>query len=428
MIRNYILQALTMMRQHKLFTGIYIGGTAISLAFAMTLFIIFNIQISPAYPEYSRDRLVVLSKVRCHSFTGAEYVSLVTEYGLPGEFVPRMRDIEGVKHLSCLQYSRADILVANDKEFERPNTVGVDDVYWEIFDFEFIHGAPFGYEELNDKKAVISESFAKRVFAHTDVVGEQMCIDSHHIFTVVGVVKDAPGCMGYTSYDIFVPLNQLAAPNYFHDFELLGNMRVLIEAEGAGDIAGIKKEANERYARFVDEVMQRNKYTEYKYTFYALSHWQEALDLAPDDTVWDAFQSFFFVIIAFLFIPALNLSGMIASRMKSRLSEIGVRKAYGATNGQILRQVLWENLLLTLAGAVVGLGLSFLITDIAIDDILAIIFGYKSECQYSVEMLFSPRIFVAAFVLCLVLNIASALLPAALTLKKNIVESLYNKR
>ena len=40
MISNYITQAITMMRQHKLFTGIYIAGTALAISFTMVLFIL----------------------------------------------------------------------------------------------------------------------------------------------------------------------------------------------------------------------------------------------------------------------------------------------------------------------------------------------------------------------------------------------------
>ena len=65
MIRNYITQAITMMRQHKLFTGIYIASTAISLALAMTLFMVFHIKLAPGYPEYNRNRILI--------FYGAEF-------------------------------------------------------------------------------------------------------------------------------------------------------------------------------------------------------------------------------------------------------------------------------------------------------------------------------------------------------------------
>ena len=52
-----------MMRQHKLFTGMYIAGTAISIAMAMAIFIILYIKLGPIYPEYNRDRTVSMSLV-----------------------------------------------------------------------------------------------------------------------------------------------------------------------------------------------------------------------------------------------------------------------------------------------------------------------------------------------------------------------------
>ena len=49
------------MRQNKLFTGIYITGTGISIALVMTLFIIFYVKFAPIYPEYNRNRILTMS-------------------------------------------------------------------------------------------------------------------------------------------------------------------------------------------------------------------------------------------------------------------------------------------------------------------------------------------------------------------------------
>ena len=132
--------------------------------------------------------------------------------------------------------------------------------------------------------------------------------------------------------------------------------------------------------------------------------------------------------MAFLFIPALNLSGMISSRMNSRLAELGVRKAYGATNAQILWQLLWENLFLTFLGSLIGLALSYIITGNLFRFLHTLITGGTVDYDTPMQMLFSPRIFIVTLLVCVLLNIASALLPAMFALKNNIVQSLYNKR
>ena len=71
------------------------------------------------------------------------------------------------------------------------------------------------------------------------------------------------------------------------------------------------------------------------------------------------FIQIFSVIFLLLLIPSINLTGMTASRMKKRMEELGIRKAFGAQNRTLLLQILYENLLLTLLGGLIGLLISY---------------------------------------------------------------------
>ena len=50
------------------------------------------------------------------------------------------------------------------------------------------------------------------------------------------------------------------------------------------------------------------------------------------------------------------------------------------------------------------------------------------DILFTPSMLFSPRVFACAFLFCVVLNLASALIPAWKALRKPIVESLNQKK
>ena len=67
------------------------------------------------------------------------------------------------------------------------------------------------------------------------------------------------------------------------------------------------------------------------------------------------------IVFLLLLVPAINLSGMNGTRMEHRLSEMGVRKAFGASRFKLVNQVLTENLLLTGLGGLAGLLLSYLV-------------------------------------------------------------------
>lgn len=62
-----------------------------------------------------------------------------------------------------------------------------------------------------------------------------------------------------------------------------------------------------------------------------------------------------------MLVPAVNLSGLTSSRMQERISEMSIRKAFGATKGTLGHQMLTENLLMTLLGGIAGLTASFIV-------------------------------------------------------------------
>ena len=101
------------------------------------------------------------------------------------------------------------------------------------------------------------------------------------------------------------------------------------------------------------------------------------------------------ILFILLLVPALNLSGITLSRMRRRMAELGVRRAFGATQGTILWQVLRDWLLATSLGKT---GLS--------------------------TGMFNGAVFIAAFLFCLVLNLFSAGLPAWRMSRLNITDSI----
>lgn len=105
---------------------------------------------------------------------------------------------------------------------------------------------------------------------------------------------------------------------------------------------------------------------------------------------------------------------MTRSRLRHRVSEIGVRRAYGASRLSIVNQILGENFIITTAGGFIGLLLSFVFmltlnnlffpTDTMLDSV--------PDANPTLEMLFTWNVFLVALVFCFVLNLLSAFVPA----------------
>ena len=57
----FIRHAFALIREDKLFSAIYVAGTAVAIASAMVVALILHIRISNIYPEENRDRTVYVN-------------------------------------------------------------------------------------------------------------------------------------------------------------------------------------------------------------------------------------------------------------------------------------------------------------------------------------------------------------------------------
>ena len=140
------------------------------------------------------------------------------------------------------------------------------------------------------------------------------------------------------------------------------------------------------------------------------------------------------ILLMLLLVPALNLSGMISGRMEKRLPEIGVRKAFGATSHVLFSQIIWENLILTVIGGCLGLVISYGMVLLSKNWLLTLLDDNVAALPDGVsvsitpQMLFNPVLFIVTFLICVVINLLSAVIPAYLSLRKDIVYSINKQK
>jgi len=120
-----------------------------------------------------------------------------------------------------------------------------------------------------------------------------------------------------------------------------------------------------------------------------------------------------------LLIVCVNLSNLQLARATARSKEFAMRSALGAGRGRLFRQLLTESLVLTAAGALIGLGLAFGLT-----------FYLSHQESIALPLLSSVRLDGAALVWTLCLAAGAALLfglvPGLRLFTGNIQEALKN--
>ncbi|MDE6348098.1 MAG: FtsX-like permease family protein, partial [Bacteroides sp.] len=276
--------------------------------------------------------------------------------------------------------------------------------------------------------AVLSASLAQKLFATTEATGKHFLLDGKD-FQVCGVVSDVSNATPQTAADLWIPIyhHQMVQRTNEEGMGLLGTATAYLLVDNAANKKMVKQEVRE----LVRQYSLQEKEFEYNLKGQPDDYWESTFrTFTKVPNREEIIKSLLYILLALLFIPALNLSGMISSRMGKRLCELGIRKAYGATNGRLLNQVLCENLLLTATGGLLGLLFSYLIVLTSSDWVLALFDATYSGASIALtsRMLLNPAVFGAAFGLCVLLNVVSALIPAISALRHPIIYSLNTNR
>lgn len=421
------------MRQNKLFTSIYVAGTGLSIAFTMVLFIIYYVKFAPVYPEYNRDRTLVINNMAVAE-KGAEKWNSCNTGASPriAELVKGLPHLDQVGMAMMNSWVGSTVLLPNSNEQLEVIPGMVDAGFWKVFTFRFLNGKPFDEASVEAELpiAILTESLAKRIFASTDVVGQYISYDGKDM-QVVGVVADVTGTTPATAADLYIPLYYGGAnrPSKY-DMGLLGSVSIYMTAPTQEDVETLRTEVIDVLNRYDQEDKQFSHFWMNQPDVWWKSTFRDNCSSEPD--IPGIIRGILYMLLALLFIPAMNLCGMISSRMDERMSELGVRKAYGATNAGLISQVLTENLLLTLVGGAVGLALAYLIALTGGNWVYHLFDNFVMpggvNPSYTVEMLFNPTLFLSVFGLCVILNLISALVPTILALRHTIIYSIQSKR
>ncbi len=284
-----------------------------------------------------------------------------------------------------------------------------DAAFWHLFRFRFISGTAFGTSDVISGlgNIVISENVAQRFYGSAaEAVGKRIDLD-YIEYKVAGVVKDVHQFAEHAYADVWVPYTveeQYRNPSSAGNSEGRGGIAsCYILAPSARDFDKICDEIAGNLARYNASSEKIN--LEIKGPQAFIDQMNNYAHNAKEVTL----MPYIIMILVLLIVPSLNLSSMAHSRMKKRISEIGVRKAFGATRLEIIKTVLEENLFISIIGGVLGLVVSYLAIYLLSDWLLYSSLG--GTVSLSLAM-FSPWIFMVAFLFCVIINLLSAGIPA----------------
>ncbi len=302
---------------------------------------------------------------RYKSFAGlGEYIVIAwpSRTSLPWEGIGKGRRIRVSHEDIAFLRQRAEPLRAISPEYSTNLTLnsgaltlnvsvsGVEAIFGELRNLIASEGGRFinPKDELEKRRvAFIGDELAEQLFPKGQVVGQHFMLASSP-FTVVGVLKPKEQDSNYSGRDkgkIFIPASTFRA---LTGRKYIDNL--IMKAPRSDQTEAMKASVLDLLARKHHFDPQDKE---------ALSMWDTTEMYVFLDTFMFAFRAFLGIIGCLtLVVGGIGVSNIMHVVVEERTREIGIKMALGARSGAILRQMMFETLLITISGGLLGLLLS----------------------------------------------------------------------
>jgi putative ABC transport system permease protein len=269
----------------------------------------------------------------------------------PGKAAPlsyeiTLEDLEAVKSIPRV------IEVAGTRELEtsvvvdgveRPvHMIGVTEGYQAIRRLLILRGRYFdaGDMEMRSKVCLITTQLADRMFGQENPIGRLMHM-GEMTFTVIGVFRERVETFGLSEIQensVIIPFSLM---KYYTGTELV---RLLdVQAERAEDVPSVERQ--------VGQVLRSRHPAEAEYKVQTLT---AILGAARNISLALTILLILIALIALL-ISGVGIMNIMLVTVQERTREIGIRKAIGAARREIMYQFLFESIVISGGGAVIGI-------------------------------------------------------------------------
>lgn len=440
MIFNYLKVALGVLARNKLYTGIALFAISFTLMSLMLMSAFLENELGENPPLTHRDDILIIDQINMQGWKRKEEIKIdssrvdgVMQYDTTRTSVPIVGDSESQSmssvgydfyrdHLSKLnnyEYisgfgAHGDFSIFLNGKKMNFNSSTADVNYWNIFDFQFVEGRPFTQQELDNQQAllIIKQQTARKIFGErSSYLGEKI-LSNGVTYTISGVVADFNSSFSVINSEIWTP-RSLMSESELNSFALFGNLTVAYKVKDATMMHKLKQEFRNLETQMNDTDLGRFDVVKLL-EVSVLKHYAQGVVRKEEGSLETLSWIVRIGILLFILIPTLNLINLNVTRIMERSAEIGVRKSFGATTWDLLIQFIFENVILTLIGGMIGFLLS----------LIAIYYINTSKILGSLHMEMNLKLFFIGLGITIIFGVLSGIIPAWKMSKTQIAKAL----
>ncbi len=408
MLKNYFKIAVAVLKRRKFFTFISLFGISFTLTILMVLTAFIDKVVNDRYPDKKRDRLLFVNTIELRGPQAMNGSSLSFTF-----FTHYVASLKTPFKLGISSRYNGTNTYINNKKLAL-NYKYTNDVFWEALDFDFLEGKPFTSQQIANGElvTVISEDIKKAYFGDLPSVTGRYIEADNVKYRVAGVVRSVPITNYFLYSDIYLPYT--VSKKDYTSSSYNGEYTGILLAQSRADIPAIQREFEQMIARLPMPSKEYNKI--YCHADSFITGYVRTGNEEKSGVVIALTAIAIFVLLVML-LPTLNLVNINITRIMERSSEIGVRKAFGASSSTLVYQFIIENLILTLLGGLIGIVLSLAL----------IAFINRANLIDNLQLSLNLTVLGIALLICLVFGLLSGVYPAWRMSRLNVVTALKSQ-
>jgi putative ABC transport system permease protein len=367
MFRNYLLIAWRNLLRYRTFTAINISGLAIGLATFLAILLYVTDELSYDRFHEKSDRIVRVV------FEGTTDGGTINDAHVMPPVAPTLKaTFPEVQEATRFRPGGNIRLVRDGQTLQDQSLAYVDSNFFRVFTLPFVSGDP-ATALLRPHSIVLSQKVAKDWFGATDPVGKTVLFKGWDTpMQVTGVLKDIPEHSHFQS-DVLGSMADIAdarsgswmTSEYFtylvlpegYNYKKLEAKLPQVVAKHLGP--QLEQAFHMSYAEFQKKGNRLGLYLQPLTDIHLHSHYGYDLSPAGDIRYVYIFSA---IAVFMLLIACINFMNLSTASAARRAREVGIRKVLGSDRKELVRQFLFESLLLTgialvLAALLVDLGL-----------------------------------------------------------------------
>ncbi|WP_297909307.1 ABC transporter permease [uncultured Parabacteroides sp.] len=377
--------------RNKAYTLIDVFGLSVSLMFVLLIAVYTVQEMSTDKFHTKADRIYLVGNENWMA-TGA---------AIPYKIKERYPEVEKVCPVVASNFS-GTVVVAGDRKF-KANVMFADSTFFDFFDFRLSQGSrEQALAAMN--YAVVSTSFARKMFGTDDPMGRQLMIGDTISATVNGVVEDLLHS-SIPEADVIVRWEQVGCLNWSLAPDQLGNAgstSAFVLAREGSDFPSRAEDMANWFKEFYWPY-QYGTAKEVRILPLSEQYFTKTSDSSLRNGDWRfvvVLMSVGFLILIFAVINYINLT---VAQAGFRAKEMATRRLLGSSRGELFMRLILESTLLTFISLIVGVLLALAVVPF-VNDLL--------QTRVDMSVLGRPVWLLALVSLTVVVGTLSGLLPA----------------